>query len=231
MKYNNIRQAKFISRPNRFIANIEIDGKIEVCHVKNTGRCKELLTPDATIFVQEFDNPNRKTKYDLISVYKGDRLINMDSQIPNRVFGEWVQNNNLIENITLIKPESKYKNSRFDFYVEADGRKIFIEVKGVTLEVNGVVLFPDAPTGRGIKHINELCDCIENGFEAYIVFIVQMRDVLYFTPNIKTHEAFGVALKKAENQGVKLIALDCEVTENSISAKDFVEIRLLNCQA
>ena len=172
MKYENIKKAKFINRPNRFIAHIEIDGKEEVAHVKNTGRCKELLTEGATVYVSESDNPERKTRYDLVKVIKGDRLINMDSQAPNKIFHEWVKKGNLFKNITLIKPESKYKNSRFDFYIEADGKKIFVEVKGVTLEDKGVVRFPDAPTERGVKHINELISALEDGYEAYIAFVI-----------------------------------------------------------
>jgi len=226
MIYNNIKRAKFINRPNRFIANIEVDGKNEICHVKNTGRCKELLTDNATVFVQEFDNSNRKTKFDLISVYKGDRLINMDSQVPNKVFHEWVKDAGLFENITRIKPEYKYGNSRFDFYIETLEKKIFVEVKGVTLEENGVVMFPDAPTLRGLKHVNELINSIDDGFEAYVVFIVQMKDVEYFTPNIITHKDFGDTLILAQSKGVKVLALDCEITENSIEARNFVEVRL-----
>lgn len=226
MIYNNIKKAKFINRPNRFIANIELDGNNEICHVKNTGRCKELLTDNATVLVQEFDNSNRKTKYDLISVYKGDRLINMDSQVPNKVFYEWVKDAGLFENITWIKPEFKYGNSRFDFYIETLEKKIFVEVKGVTLEENGVVMFPDAPTLRGLKHVNELINSIDDGFEAYVVFIVQMKDVEYFTPNLNTHKAFGEALSLAERKGVKILALDCEVTETSIEARNSVEVRL-----
>lgn len=228
MVYENIRQAKFISRPNRFIANIEIDGKVEIAHVKNTGRCKELLIAGATIFVQEFYNTNRKTKYDVISVYKGDRLINMDSQVPNKVFSEWIHAGNLLSDFTLIKPEAEYENSRFDFYIEIGNRKIFVEVKGVTLEENGVALFPDAPTERGMKHINELCDSMKNGYEAYIVFIVQMKDILYFTPNNITQKTFGDALIKAKKQGLGIIALNCDITENSITAKDYVEVKLNN---
>lgn len=226
MKYENIRRAKFISRPNRFIANIEIDGKIEICHVKNTGRCKELLTHNAHIFVQEFDSKIRKTKYDLISVYKGKRLINMDSQVPNKVFGEWVKNSSMFENIKIIKTEQKYKNSRFDFYLEADDKKIFVEVKGVTLEEDGIVMFPDAPTERGLKHLNELSLCIDEGYEAYVFFIVQMNDVKYFTSNVKTHKEFAEALIKARQKGVNIIALDCDVKEDSITAMNFVEIKL-----
>jgi sugar fermentation stimulation protein A len=226
MIYNNIKKAKFLNRPNRFIANIEIDGKNEICHVKNTGRCKELLTDKATVFVQEFDSSTRKTKFDLISVYKGERLINMDSQVPNKVFHEWVKNSGLFENITMIKPEHKYGNSRFDFYIETIDKKIFIEVKGVTLEEDGVAMFPDAPTLRGLKHINELIKSVEDGFEAYVVFIIQMKDIEYFTTNIKTHKEFGDALILAQNKGVNIFALDCEVTKNSIDARNFVDVRL-----
>lgn len=226
MNYENIKQAKFLSRPNRFIAHIEIDGKTEVCHVKNTGRCRELLTENATVFVQESDNPNRKTKYDLIAVIKGDRLINMDSQIPNRVFGEWAVHSGYFGNITLLKAEKTYENSRFDYYIETDTDKIFVEVKGVTLEENGVVKFPDAPTERGVKHINELCRCVADGYKAYIFFIIQMDNVKYFTPNRDTHPQFADALAAAQKQGVNIVALDCKVTQNSISADNFVEIRL-----
>ena len=226
MIYENIRTAKFIDRPNRFIANIEIDGKSEVCHVKNTGRCKELLTEGATLYVQEINDSKRKTKYDLISVYKGERLINMDSQVPNKVFHEWLLREELFKNIKLIKPESKYKNSRFDFYIEADNKNIFVEVKGVTLEENGVVMFPDAPTERGLKHLNELSESADNGYEAYVCFVIQMKDVLYFTPNYKTHNEFGEALKRIEKNGVNLIALDCEVTKDSITAGNLVGIVL-----
>lgn len=226
MIYNNIKKAKFINRPNRFIANIEIDGKNEICHVKNTGRCKELLTDNSSVFVEEFDSSTRKTKYDLISVYKGERLINMDSQVPNKVFHEWVKNSGLFENITMIKPEYKYGNSRFDFYIETIDKKIFVEVKGVTLEEDGVAMFPDAPTLRGLKHINELINSVDDGFEAYVVFIIQMKDIKYFTPNNKTHRDFGEALVLAKSKGVNILALECEVTENSIEARNFVEVRL-----
>lgn len=226
MKYDNIKRAKFISRPNRFIANIEIDGKNELCHVKNTGRCKELLVEGASIYVEEHDNPNRKTKYSLISVYKGNRLINIDSQVPNKVFHEWLLKGNLFENISLIKAECKYNNSRFDFYIEADNRKIFVEVKGVTLEEDSIVMFPDAPTERGLKHLNELSDSLDEGYEAYVCFVIQMKDVEHFTPNYKTHREFGDTLKEINNKGVNLIALDCQVTKDTIIAGDFVGIIL-----
>ena len=226
MKYENMKEGRFKSRPNRFIAHIEIDGKEEVCHVKNTGRCKELLTPNARVFVQESDNPNRKTKFSLIGVVKGDRYINMDSQVTNVVVREYIESGKLFNNITFIKSEKTYKQSRFDLYVEADGRKIFIEVKGATLEEDGVVRFPDAPTERGVKHINELCECLKDGYEAYIIFVIQMKNVKYFEPNDKTHKAFGDALRNAEKCGVNILALDCEVTKDSIVIKDNVEVRL-----
>lgn len=226
MIYNNIKPAKFIERPNRFIAYIEINGAQEVCHVKNTGRCKELLTEGAAVYVQEFDSSSRKTKYDLISVYKGERLINMDSQAPNKIFHELLLMGELFNGITFIKPECRYNNSRFDFYIEADDRKIFIEVKGVTLEEDGIVMFPDAPTERGLKHLNELAEGIDDGYEAYVCFIIQMKDVLYFTPNYKTHKAFGDTLKSIKEKGVKIIAFDCDVGKNSITACDAVDIKL-----
>ena len=223
MKYDNIVKGKFIARPNRFIAHIEINGKIEVCHVKNTGRCKELLIPSAIVFVQENDNAKRKTKFSLISVIKENRIINMDSQVPNKIVYEWISNGNLLNDITLIKPETKYNNSRFDFYVETKNKKIFIEVKGVTLENQGVVKFPDAPTERGLKHVKELCDCVKEGYDAYIIFVVQMKDVLHFEPNVETHKEFAEALKEAKKRGVNILAVNCEVKENSINIKDYVK--------
>ena len=226
MNYKTVIKGKFISRPNRFIAYVEIDGKVEVCHVKNTGRCKEILIPGAKVYVEKSDNPNRKTMYDVIAVYKGEELINIDSQAPNKVFGEWAKQSGYFENITLIKSECKYKNSRFDFYIEANGRKIFVEVKGVTLEDNGVVKFPDAPTERGVKHINELIDCTKNGYEAYICFIIQMRNCKYFTPNRQTHPEFADVLSKAENNGVNIIALCCDVKPCELIASDFVDVIL-----
>ena len=204
MKYENIIKARFISRPNRFIAEVEIDGNIEIAHVKNTGRCKELLMEGTTVYVQKSDNPARKTKYDLITVVKNGMLINMDSQAPNKVFGEWVSQGNFAADVDLIKPECKYGNSRFDFYIEAGGRKIFAEIKGVTLEEEGIVMFPDAPTERGVKHIKELCECVKNGYEGYIFFIIQMEQCKYFTPNKATHPEFAEALKKASECGVIL---------------------------
>ena len=226
MKYCNIKKGTFISRPNRFIAEVNVAGRKEICHVKNTGRCKELLIPGCTVYLDKSNNIERKTKYDLVAVEKGDKLINMDSQAPNSVFGEWLKNGGYFEDITLIKPECKYNNSRFDFYIETKDRKIFAEIKGVTLEENSIVKFPDAPTERGVKHINELCDAVKNGYEAYIFFIVQMEDCLYFTPNRETHSAFADALVKASKEGVKIRCLNCFVEPDSLSIKDFVDVKL-----
>ncbi len=226
MKYDNIRHGVFISRPNRFIANVEIDGKTQVCHVKNTGRCKELLTDRANVILQEFDSPTRKTKFDLISVYKGDRLINMDSQSPNKIFAEWAPISGIFGNITLLRAETKFGSSRFDFYMESGDRKAFVEIKGVTLEDGGVVRFPDAPTERGVKHVRELMQCMNEGYDAYIVFIVQMKDVLYLEPNWDTHREFGEVLREAAEHGVKVLAMDCEVSEDTVIARDMVEVRL-----
>lgn len=224
MKYERIETGKFLERPNRFIAYVEIAGQKETVHVKNTGRCAELLTPGATVYVQKADNPERRTKWDLIGVKKGKRMINMDSQIPNKVVEEWIRKGNLFPDATLIKPETTYKQSRFDLYVEEGNRKIFIEVKGVTLENDGVVKFPDAPTERGIKHLNELCEAVKDGYEAYVFFVIQMKGVKYFTPNMKTHAAFGEALRNAKEQGVHILAYDCRVTKDSIEIEKEVPV-------
>ncbi len=226
MKYERILPGRFLSRPNRFIAHIDIDGTPEVCHVKNTGRCRELLLPGADVYVQKSDNPSRKTAYDLISVYKGQMLVNMDSQAPNKVFGEWAANSGYFKNITCIKPEYKYLNSRFDFYIEADGRKILVEVKGVTLENSGVVSFPDAPTERGIKHLNELALAHSSGYDAYVFFIIQMEHCRYFTPAVTHHPEFARALCDAQSCGVRVMALNCKVTPTELVADKFVEVRL-----
>ena len=226
MIYENIVAGNFLSRPNRFIAQVNINGITETVHVKNTGRCKELLTDNAKVLCQHFANTSRKTAYDLISVYKGDRLINMDSQAPNKVFKEFLDKNILFENIEIIKPECKYQNSRFDFYVKTADKEIFIEVKGVTLEENGVVLFPDAPTERGIKHLNELITAKNQGYDAYVVFVVQMENVKYFTPNSKTHKAFAQALSNAKNNGVNVLCYDCKVTETTLDINNPVEVKI-----
>ena len=224
MKYNNIVKGEFLERPNRFIAICNIDGKKEICHVKNTGRCKELLVKGSTVYLQKVDNPNRKTQYDLIAVQKGDRLINMDSQIVNGVVIEYLSQ--FFDDITLVKPEYKYGNSRFDIYVETKKDKIFVEVKGVTLENGGVVRFPDAPTERGVKHLKELQKAVTEGYKAYVMFIVQMEDVKYFEPNRETHPEFAETLKKVKENGVNVLAFQCDVTPESISIKNKIPVKI-----
>lgn len=221
-----MRPARFISRPNRFIAHIEMDGRTETCHVKNTGRCRELLLPGVPLAVQAVESSSRKTKFDLIAVQKGDRLVNIDSQVPNRIFREWVTSSGHFPDLMVLKPESSFRNSRFDFYIRTESQEIMVEVKGVTLEEDGVALFPDAPTERGLKHIADLCSWIEAGHEAYMVFVIQMKDIDYFVPNYATHPDFGQALASAAGRGLKIIALDCEVGFDFITARDFVEVRM-----
>jgi len=203
-----------------------VDGEPVTCHVKNTGRCKELLVEGVTVILERSENPARKTEYDLIAVYKGDRLINIDSQAPNKVFYEWIERCGYFGDDKKIRPECFYKNSRFDFYIEAGERRIFAEIKGVTLEEDGVVLFPDAPTERGLKHLCELAEARTEGYETYVFFIVQMFGVKYFTPNIITHKEFADELNRVSEAGVGVLALDCTVTENELNVNDFVEVRL-----
>ena len=226
MRYTNIMAGKFLARPNRFIAHVEIAGREEIVHVKNTGRCKELLLPGATVYVQHFPEGKRKTKYDLIAVEKQNLLINMDSQAPNKVVQEWLMEQEPFGKITYLKPECKHGDSRFDFYLETEAKKMFIEVKGVTLEENGVVLFPDAPTERGVKHVQELCHSLEQGYEAAIIFVVQMSGSRYFTPNRRTHAAFATALEQAAASGVQLLALTCAVTPDSLTINGKIPIHL-----
>lgn len=223
MKYSNIVGGTFISRPNRFIAKVNIDGMEHTVHVKNTGRCKELLVPGCTVFLEKSDNPNRKTLYDLVAVVKGDRVINMDSQAPNTVFAQWVKKQ---LPAAFIKREHTYKDSRFDCYIETETDKIFVEVKGVTLEENGCVRFPDAPTERGIKHIKGLVDAVENGYKAAVFFVIQMEDVISFSPNYETQPQFGRALKDAEKAGVKILAYSCKVTPDSLEIDKAVPVIL-----
>lgn len=224
MKYSNIYKGKFLERPNRFIAICEINGKEEVCHVKNTGRCRELLVKGSTVYLEKSPNPNRKTQYDLVCVQKNNRLINMDSQIPNYVVVEAL--NKIFNDITFVKQEYKYGNSRFDIYVETKTEKIFVEVKGVTLENNGVVRFPDAPTERGIKHLKELQKAITEGYRACVVFLIQMDNVKYFEPNYDTHPEFAEELKKANENGVEIFVFDSVVTPVEIIMNKKVEIRI-----
>ena len=225
MQYNNMVPGIFLKRPNRFIAHIEIDGKEEICHVKNTGRCRELLPAGAQVFCQRSDNPKRKTQYDLITVKKGNRLINMDSQAPNIAAGEWLASGGLGE-IRELKPETTHGGSRFDFSFVKDGKKCFLEVKGVTLENNGVCAFPDAPTERGAKHLRELTQAVQDGFGAYVLFVIQMEDVNYLHPNDTTDPAFGKALREAAAAGVTVLAMDCRITESSMAIRTPVEVRL-----
>ncbi len=226
MYYDNIRKGIFKERPNRFIAYIDIDGVQEIVHVKNTGRCAELLMPGVTVYVQEADTQNRKTRWELIAVEKGGRIVNIDSQIPNKLVKEWLEEGNLFQHITKLRPEYTYGNSRFDLYVEADSQKIFIEVKGVTLEEDGIVRFPDAPSERAVKHVEELILAVKEGYAAYVFLVVQMKDVRYFTPNMDTHPAFGEALERAQRAGVHILAYDCEVEKDSIRIMEQVPVVL-----
>ena len=230
MEYKNIHRGIFKSRPNRFIAYVEIYGQEEVCHVKNTGRCRELLIPGSIVYLEESDNPNRKTRYDLVAVEKNGKMFNIDSQAPNKVAQEWLESQDcdILFNAeeVQIKPECKYKNSRFDFFIETEDRKIFMEVKGVTLEEEGRVRFPDAPSERAVKHLEELMEAKSEGYEAYVLFVIQMEGPSYFTPNEDTHPKFCEILRTAEEMGVKVLAYDCLVTESSMTLKTQTEVRL-----
>lgn len=225
MRYENVVPGIFHSRPHRFIAHVEIDGQMQICHVKNTGRCRELLPQGAEVFCQRSDNPNRKTQYDLICVKKGRHIINMDSQAPNIAAGEWLAAGGLgrLEN---LRPETVHRNSRFDFSFTKDGKPCFLEVKGVTLEDQGVCAFPDAPTTRGVKHLQELAQTAKEGFGAYVLFVIQMDGVLYLHPNDGTDPTFGQALRQAAAAGVQVLAMDCQVTPSTMALQNPVEIRL-----
>ena len=256
MKYNNIKRAVFLERPNRFIAYAKLNNEIVKCHIKNTGRCKELLIPGETyVYLEDHGtNTNRTTRYSLIAVEKtveelitgrkvwetwlkegicqrdnGSyyRLINMDSQIPNMIAYEWIISGGFGPDIIMVKREQKFHNSRFDLYYERkDGRKGYLEVKGVTLEQDGIARFPDAPTERGVKHIYELMDAIKEGYEAGILFVIQMKGILYLTPNDETHAEFGEALRKAKNTGVTIMAIDCHVKEDDLLPGDIVPVKI-----
>ena len=226
MIYENVQAGIFHERPNRFIALVEIGGKIEECHVKNTGRCKELLIPGVTVYVQEQNKPSRKTKYDLISVKKGNRIINMDSQVPNKVVFDWIVEGNGFKEMNHIQREKTYANSRFDIYLESPKKKVFIEVKGVTLENDDIAMFPDAPTLRGIKHINELTKAIEEGYECYVIFVIQMEGITKFKPNDATHPEFGQALREAKEKGLNILAYECRVKPDRIKMGGPVDVEL-----
>ena len=230
MKYNKVIKAKFISRPNRFIAYCAVDGEKETVHVKNTGRCRELLVPDSTVYLAVSDNPERKTKYDLIAVEKetarGNIMINMDSQAPNSAAYEWMSSGGYFGEGVTVRREVTYGKSRFDLYIEQGERRAFVEVKGVTLENDGVASFPDAPTERGIKHVNELVAAKNDGYEAYILFVIQMKGVHTFKPNDETHKAFGDALRHAAESGVKILAYDCTVSPDEMLIDAPIEVKL-----
>jgi len=225
MEYANMVQGTFLARPNRFIAHVSIDGQTEICHVKNTGRCRELLSPGATVWCQESDNPRRKTKYDLITVQKGSRLINMDSQAPNAAVKEWLQQGGLGP-IEALRPETFHGGSRFDFSFVRNGQPCLLEVKGVTLEADGVCAFPDAPTERGARHLRHLTEAAEAGFGCYVLFVIQMSQVQCLHPNDATDPAFGKALREAAAAGVQVLAMDCLVTESAMTLHAPVEVRL-----
>lgn len=225
MNYGKMVQGRFLARPNRFIAHVEIDGKTEICHVKNTGRCRELLPSGATVWCEVAENPNRKTKFDLVTVQKGHRLINMDSQAPNAAAREWLLSGGLgaAEN---LRPETFLEDSRFDFSFTLDGKPCFLEVKGVTLEQDGVCAFPDAPTERGAKHLRGLIRAAQAGFGAYVLFVIQMGNVEYLHPNDITDPDFGAALREAAAKGVQVLAVDCEVGVDYMKINAPVEVRL-----
>lgn len=224
MTYPKVVSGTFLERPNRFIAHVRTAGGVQVCHVKNTGRCRELLVPGATVYLADCPSPTRKTRFDLIAVDKAGRLINMDSQAPNQVAAEYLPS--LLPGLTLLRPEVRYGASRFDFYAEADGERWFIEVKGVTLERDGTALFPDAPTLRGTKHLKELTACMAQGYRACVLFIIQMRGVDRFLPNRETDPGFAAALAEAAESGVRIEAVDCLVTPESLSAYEKVPVLL-----
>ena len=226
MQYKHIIPGRFVERPNRFIAKVETGGSVETVHVKNTGRCKELLTKGARVYLEKSDNPGRSTADDLVAVEKGTRMINMDSQAPNKVVGEWLLTKELFPGLVSVRPETVYGNSRFDFYVETASEKIFIEVKGVTLEEEGVVRFPDAPSDRAVKHVEELIQARRRGYRVFVLFVIQMEDVRYFSPNYDTHREFAEALCKAAEAGVEILAYDCRVTPDSMWINRPVPVKL-----
>ena len=225
MKYDNMTPGVFLARPNRFIAHVELDGKKEIVHVKNTGRCRELLPAGAKVWCQRSDNPNRKTKFDLITVQKGERLINMDSQAPNAAAKEWLLAGGLGE-IQNLRAETVHGDSRFDFSFTLDEKTCCLEVKGVTLEEDGICAFPDAPTERGVKHLRGLTRAAKEGYGAYVLFVIQMPDVKYLHPNDATDPAFGAALREAAANGVQVIAMDCAVAPDTMDIRLRVPVKL-----
>ena len=225
MRYANMMPGVFRKRPNRFIAHVDIEGQEQVVHVKNTGRCRELLVPGAAVWCQRSDNPARKTRYDLIAVKKGSRLINMDSQAPNTAAREWLESGGLGK-IDNLRPETVHGDSRFDFSFTLEGKPCFLEVKGVTLEENGVCAFPDAPTERGAKHLRGLAEAVRQGYGAYVLFVIQMADVKYLRPNDRTDPDFGTALREAAAQGVNILAVACRISEDTMEISGSVPVHL-----
>ena len=226
MRYGEVKRGRFLARPNRFVAHVELEGERVVCHVKNTGRCRELLTSGAAVYLERAENPARKTPYDLIAVEKGDLLINMDAQAPNKVFGEWAAAGRFLPGLTALRPEFTWEDSRFDFRLEDHLGPCFVEVKGVTLVQDGLALFPDAPTERGVKHLRGLRRAVERGYRAAVFFVVQMKGPRLFRPNDGTHPAFGQALREAAAAGVGVYAWDCAVTPESLTLDAPVEVAL-----
>lgn len=226
MRYRDIHKAVFINRPNRFIANVDLAGEVVTVHVKNTGRCRELLVPGCTVYLEKSDNPARKTAFDLVAVEKGDLFINMDAQAPNKVFAEWAENGGFRPDLTLLRAETVWGKSRFDFYWEAGDKKGFVEVKGCTLEENGLALFPDAPTERGVKHLRELAAAQTEGYECCVCFVVQMKGCRVFRPNEKTHPEFARALREAAAAGVQVIAMDCFAEPDRLQIDKSVPVEL-----
>ena len=216
VRYGKTVRGTFVSRPNRFIAKVLVEGKEETVHVKNTGRCREILVPGTQVVLEDSCNPSRKTRYDLIAAYKGGNLINIDSQSPNKAFGEFIAESGIFCGTPAVHPEYSHGDSRFDFYIESEGRRIFVEVKGVTREFDGVCMFPDAPTERGLKHLRGLERCVEEGYEAYLALVVQMKGMHVFVPDYETHPEFGREMERAEEMGVGVLVYDCVVTEDSM---------------
>lgn len=227
MHYHNVCQGVFLRRPNRFIAEVEIDGRTEICHVKNTGRCRELLIPGTEVYLQRADQKKRKTGFDVIAVRKGNNLVNIDSQVVNGAVEEWLRKGTLLKDLSLLKREVTFGKSRFDLYAEYEnGKKAFLEVKGVTLEQGGVARFPDAPTERGIRHLTELCECLARGYQAYLIFVIQMKGVHRMEPNWTTHRAFGETLVRAQQAGVHILAYDCLIQPDDIVLDQMIPVVL-----
>lgn len=225
MQYEGVTKGIFLARPNRFVAQVQLPQGQVTAHVKNTGRCKELLVPGTAVWLEPGKTPGRKTPWDLVTVEKEGRLFNLDSQAPNKVFGEWAQSGGFVPDLDLLRPETVYGDSRFDFYWQAGQRKGFVEVKGVTLEREGVLYFPDAPTQRGIRHLQQLALCRAEGYEASVCFVIQTDQARYFSPNPDRPE-FAQALRQAAAAGVQVLAVRCAVTPDSLSIREAVEVRL-----